>query len=269
MTWTAGPISIPVSYTHLDVYKRQLCDIGAYESDAADDGDTPTPTPTITATPSGTPPTPTMTPSVTPTGTPPTPTATFTATPPGECAPPYTAADEAQLNAAIACANAAGAGSHTITLTGDVTLSDATTPLNNPAAAELLLDGDGHQIDGDRHGTVLTIAPGTTARVRDVTITGGLGTRGDSGDWGGGIYNNGALTVENSTLAGNLAARGGGIVNHGDGAAATLTIVRATLSGNAATMSAGGILNAVSYTHLDVYKRQNPFNPSHPCPIRV
>ena len=109
-----------------------LCDIGAYESDAADDGDTPTPTPTITATPSGTPPTPTMTPSVTPTGTPPTPTATFTATPPGECAPPYTAADEAQLNAAIACANAAGAGSHTITLTGDVTLSDATTPLNNP-----------------------------------------------------------------------------------------------------------------------------------------
>ena len=222
---------------------RDRCDIGAYESDAADDGDTPTPTPTITATPSGTPPTPTMTPSVTPTGTPPTPTATFTATPPGECAPPYTAADEAQLNAAIACANAAGAGSHTITLTGDVTLSDATTPLNNPAAAELLLDGDGHQIDGDRHGTVLTIAPGTTARVRDVTITGGLGTRGDSGDWGGGIYNNGALTVENSTLAGNLAARGGGIVNHGDGAAATLTIVRATLSGNAATMSAGGILN--------------------------
>ena len=139
-------------------------------------------------------------------------------------------------------ADAAGRVS-AITLTGDVTLSDATTPLNNPAAAELLLDGDGHQIDGDRHGTVLTIAPGTTARVRDVTITGGLGTRGDSGDWGGGIYNNGALTVENSTLAGNLAARGGGIVNHGDGAAATLTIVRATLSGNAATMSAGGILN--------------------------
>jgi hypothetical protein len=214
-----------------------LCDIGAYESDET--GDDGTPTPTATATTTGTPPTQTPT----ATGTPPTPTATATDVAPGECNPPYTADNEAELLFAIACVNAAGAGTHTITLTGDVTLSDATTPLNNPAATELILDGDGHQIDGNRHGTVLTIAAGSKARVRDVTITGGLGSRGLSGDWGGGIYNYGALTVENSTLAGNLAARGGAIVNHGDGAAATLTVTRSTLSGNAATTSAGGILN--------------------------
>lgn len=219
-----------------------LCDIGAYESDAGD-GATPTATATATATPTGTPPTPTATATATPTGTPPTPTATATGTPPGECAPPYTAGNEAALLLAIACVNAAGAGTHTISLTADVTLSDATTPLNNPAAAEIILDGDGHQIDGDRQGTVLTIAAGTKARVRDVTLTGGLGSRGISGDWGGGIYNYGALTVENSTLAGNLAARGGAIVNHGNGAAATLTVTRSTLSGNAATTSAGAILN--------------------------
>lgn len=223
-----------------------LCDIGAYESAEAGNDDTPTATATATSTPTGTPPTPTVTATATATGTPPTPTATATEPATGECSPPYTAANETELLLAIACVNAAGSGTHTITLTGDVVLSDAATPFNNPAATELILDGDGHQIDGDRRGTILTITAGSKVRVRDVTITGGLGSRGLSGDWGGGIYNYGALTVEDSTLAGNLAARGGAIVNHGDGAAATLTVTRSTLSGNAATTSAGGILNVAS-----------------------
>lgn len=220
-----------------------LCDVGAYESDATEGGTpAPSPSPTVTGTPPS--PTPTVT------GTPPTPTATVpaaTATPPATptgCAPPYTAAAEAQLQHAIDCVNAAGAGTHTITLVADILLSAAAPPLDNPTAAEIILDGDGHRIDGGRKGTVLTIAAGTVARVRDVTIIGGQGSRGPGGDWGGGIYNNGKLTVENSTLAGNLAGRGGAIANHGDGAAAELTVTRSTLSGNGATTAGGGILNS-------------------------
>lgn len=218
-----------------------LCDVGAYESDATEGG-TPAATATATAsatpTVTGTPPSPTPT----VTGTPPSPTPTTPATPVG-CAPPYTAAAEAQLQHAIDCVNAAGAGTHTITLVGDIILSAASPPLNNPAATEIILDGDGHQIDGARKGTVLTVAAGTIARVRDVTITGGQGSRGPGGDWGGGIYNAGDLTVENVTLTGNLAARGGAIANHGDGAAAELTVTRSTLSGNGATVAGGGIAN--------------------------
>jgi len=56
---------------------------------------------------------------------------------------------------------------------------------------------------------------------------------------GGGIYNNGKMTVNNSTLSGNGAnAGGGGIFNNGG----TLRINNSTLSGNAG-FSGGGIQN--------------------------
>lgn len=218
-----------------------LCDIGAYESDAAGSG----PTPTSTSIPVGTP-------TATPSGTPPaSPTPTVTTTPPatpvpGECNPPYAPATEAALLKAIACVNAAGDGTHTITLSADISLSAATTPLDNSAASELVIDGDGHILNGAQKGTVLTIAADTTARVKDITITGGMGTRGPSGTWGGGIFNSGDLTVENSTLSGNAAAYGGGIANRGDGVIAELTVTRSTISGNAATLEGGGIHNSAA-----------------------
>ena len=48
---------------------------------------------------------------------------------------------------------------------------------------------------------------------------------------GGGIYNDGTLTVSNSTFAGNSASSGsgGGIYNHG-----TVTVSNSTFSGNSA-----------------------------------
>ena len=135
-----------------------------------------------------------------------------------------TAGTEAELNAAIAAVNAAGAGTHTITLTADITLTDWTTKIDNPAATVIILDGDGHTIDGGGHGPILWIDDGTTARVRDVTLTGGQAAV------GGAIYNGGALTVEHSSLFANAAdVSGGGIKSDGN-----VTILNSTLDGNTA-----------------------------------
>lgn len=205
-----------------------LCDIGAYETGGSQ------------------PPTSSPTPTVIVTGTPPTPTATPTASttpPPVDCNPPYNPATEFALNGAIQCVNQAGSGTHLITLAGDITLSAPTTPIDNPDAEEIVIDGDGHKIDGNYKGTILSVATGTTVRVRDISLVNGQGSSGPSSNWGGGIYNRGELTVETSTLSGNLAQRGGAIANHGQGAPASLTVLRSTLSGNAALATGGGILN--------------------------
>ncbi len=225
-----------------------LCDIGAYESDAEEGGTpgtttataTTTATPTQTATPTttvtGTPPT--ITPTVT--GTPPTPTATVD---PGACVPPYQPATDAALRAAILCVNAAGVGNHLISLAADITLAAPLPALDNEEAGELIFDGDGHLINGAQKGTVLVIAAGTSARVRDLTITGGSGSSGPTGDWGGAIFNRGSLTIENSALSGNTAAYGGGVVNYADAIPTNLTILRSTLSGNAGTVEGGAVHN--------------------------
>jgi len=148
------------------------------------------------------------------------------------------AATEAELNAAMAAVNAAGAGTHTITLTADVTLTNPTTALNNPAATQLILDGDGHTIDGDGHGPILWVSVGTTARVRDVTLTGGRAAA------GGAIYNGGALTVENSALLSNVAdLSGGGIKSDGD-----VTILGSTLDGNTAGYGGAVALTTAAIT---------------------
>ena len=139
------------------------------------------------------------------------------------CAPPLTAADEAGLDFAIACANSAGAGTHTITLMADITLTTSTRVLNNTAATEVILDGDGHTIDGGGNGPILLIEGDTTARVRDVTLTHG------AADLGAAIYSTGHLTVENSRLIDNSGFRGAGVHGQGD-----VTIIDSTLSDNTA-----------------------------------
>ena len=61
-------------------------------------------------------------------------------------------------------------------------------------------------------------------------------------DWGGGIYNSGTLTLINSTVANNLSGSsnpfGGGIFNQGP-----MTIINSTISGNTTGGAGGGIYN--------------------------
>jgi hypothetical protein len=69
--------------------------------------------------------------------------------------------------------------------------------------------------------------------VADSTITGN-----SAGTSGGGVHNDGTLTVTNSTIAGNSAeTRGGGVHNGG-----TLTVTNSTITGNSAR-SGGGMAN--------------------------
>jgi filamentous hemagglutinin family protein len=85
-------------------------------------------------------------------------------------------------------------------------------------------------------GGGLLNSPGAIANIRNSTIAGNSGSFGN----GGGIVNEGTLTVSNSTINGNIAAQnGGGILNEG-----TLTVSNSTISRNIARAGdGGGILN--------------------------
>ena len=91
----------------------------------------------------------------------------------------------------------------------------------------------GVTISGNNESTVFTVDSNTTATLYGLTIADGSGTE------GGGILNEGMLTVTASTFSSNSADSGGGIDNE----SGTLTVTASTFSGNAATVGAG-IYNA-------------------------
>jgi hypothetical protein len=88
---------------------------------------------------------------------------------------------------------------------------------------------------------IFTVGASAILDVRNLTIANGR----NYGHGGGGIYNDGTLTLTNSTLSGNSAVLyGGGIYNSG-----TLTLTHCTLSGNSADFgSGGGIYNTGTLT---------------------
>ncbi|NEP15235.1 MAG: hypothetical protein F6K14_34715 [Symploca sp. SIO2C1] len=81
--------------------------------------------------------------------------------------------------------------------------------------------------------------------MNNTTLSGGVADAGgNNGSNGGGIFNLGTLTLNNSTVSGNTAGSGGGIFNYGDAAnAATVILNKSTVSGNTADDDGGGIFN--------------------------
>ncbi len=153
------------------------------------------------------------------------------------------------LRAAIQEANAlAGAdvivvpaGTYLLTLVGAGETSGATGDLNvtddldlqGAGAATTILDGNG----ADR---VLAIAATATVQVSGVTIQNGSFT--PSADWaigGGGVSNEGTLTLTDSVVAGNSAPYGAGVHSTG-----TLSVMRSTIASNDASVSGGGLVLA-------------------------
>jgi hypothetical protein len=130
----------------------------------------------------------------------------------------------------------AGAGLHTIALSSalpnlaaSVTI-DATT---QPGYGGMPLVA----VDGQNTVTPFITNPGTTVRMRGLAIQHGKGNN------GGGIVNNGALTLDNSAVVGNSATgSGGGIFSGG-----ALTLIASTVSTNNAG-SGGGIFSAGTFT---------------------
>ncbi|WP_370452481.1 choice-of-anchor Q domain-containing protein [Corallococcus sp. CA054B] len=80
-------------------------------------------------------------------------------------------------------------------------------------------------------GGGLAISTGTTATIRNSSILNNY----TIGAFGGGILNNGELSVYDSTIAGNESNRAGGIRNQGN-----MTLRNTTISGNKATSPAAG-----------------------------
>ena len=122
----------------------------------------------------------------------------------------------------------------------------------------LTIDGTGHAIvvDGNKASRIFDITAGTVS-LKHLTIQHGKASN------GGGILNNGTLTLTDSTISGNAATTaGGGILSgrpltvkdstiSGNSAdlggglwsATTVTITNSTISGNTATDNGGGIYN--------------------------
>jgi N-acetylneuraminic acid mutarotase len=145
------------------------------------------------------------------------------------------------------------------------TLTTGTLTINQ----NLTIDGSGHAVilDGNNAVTVFVINSGASASISGLTIQHGNGasTGGNGGGianqgtltltgvtlqnnttpgYGGGIRNDGTLTIQSSALIDNSAmSSGGGIINHG-----TATVVNSTFAGNMAESPGGAILNGDTLT---------------------
>jgi hypothetical protein len=146
------------------------------------------------------------------------------------------------LRQAILDANA-DPGAETITFAGvfsDGNTNNDTLTLTSGElglTSNLTINGSGGDpvtISGNNASRVFNIGAGANVTLSALTITNGNAGSG----FGGGIYNNGTLTVSNSTLSSNTANGGGSIWNEGS----TLTVNNSTLSGNRATNNGGGIV---------------------------
>jgi hypothetical protein len=148
---------------------------------------------------------------------------------------------------------AGDSGADTIILEADVTLAAALPQISSPVTIE----GGGHFISGNNDenvGSVLHITATGNLTLNEITVKDGNKMGNGERTKGGGIYNEGTVTLTNSTVSGNTVydpssskgwAAGGGIYNDNNG---TVTLTNSTVSGNTASpsprySSGGGIHN--------------------------
>ncbi len=123
--------------------------------------------------------------------------------------------------------NLAGAGPHTITLTtGELAINKNLTIKND--------SGESITISGNNASRVFNVNVGKTAAIIGLTISSGSAIN------GGGILNDGTLTLVNSTLTGNNAASDGAGIQQ-TATATGLTLINTTISGNNANGFGGGV----------------------------
>ncbi len=152
---------------------------------------------------------------------------------------------ELSLRDAINLANADGGGTITFAsaLTGDtITLSGTELP---PITSNTTITGPGAgnlAVSGDNASRIFDIASGATVSISGLTIEDGNSV--SQGGQGGGIRNDGTLTLSNSTVSGSFAESGGGIYNNVSlHSASALILIDNTISGNSAAFG-GGICNS-------------------------
>jgi len=131
--------------------------------------------------------------------------------------------------------NTAQMGTNTIKLTQgvlDLSATDPSLPGQQGTGTESINGGGQVTVSGNNASTVFQVDSGVNAILTGLTITAGKGST------GGGIFNQGTLTVNTSTFSGNNALGGGGIENFG-----FLTVSNSTFTGNTAGANGGGIAN--------------------------
>ncbi len=121
----------------------------------------------------------------------------------------------------------------TIALTsGELDLTKSLT-IQGPGAGQLTVSGNGYS-------RVFDVAQGVNVTLSGMTISNGLGLSlfysQPLNGYGGGILNEGTLTVSGCTLSANSAQFGGGVYNAAKG---TLTLSSCTVSGNHAPYGGG------------------------------
>ena len=146
-------------------------------------------------------------------------------------------AGSCSLRQAINAANPSGGDiSFASSLYGQaITLADGTLTISS--AMNIVGPGaNGPVISGNNASTVFTVNSGAELSLYGLSVTNGNAGNGS----GGGIENNGTLTLDNVTVSGNTAPNnnGGGIDNNG-----TLTLTGGTISGNSAPNGFGGGIN--------------------------
>ncbi len=123
----------------------------------------------------------------------------------------------------------------TITLlAGPLVLSNESAPETITAPAE------GLTISGGGTSGVFQIQAGDTATFIGLSITGGAAGNGNSG---GGVLNQGTVSLSNCTISSNSAEYGGGLDNDG-----MATLTDCTVTANTATAHGGGLDNGNSAT---------------------
>lgn len=157
-----------------------------------------------------------------------------TAVAPAVAAPTPVPCSTASLAAAITAANAGGGS---LSLATGCTYA-LTAPLPAISAAVTI---DGHVATITRAPTapafgILAVAPGGKLTISHVIVTGGDA----SGSFGGGIRNEGTLSVSASIISNNKADFSGGIGGTGG---TTTTIANSFINKNTATRNGGGFAN--------------------------
>jgi CSLREA domain-containing protein len=140
----------------------------------------------------------------------------------------------------------AGTGDDTIvfSLSGMIVLGSTLPAIANSSPGSLTIDGSGQTItvSGANSFQVMEVGSGATLSLNDLTIANGAPTN----SVGGGVQNDGTLTVTNSTFSGNSVPTFGGAIFNSLGD--TLTVTNSTFSGNSATENGGAIFNDTSGT---------------------
>jgi CSLREA domain-containing protein len=118
-----------------------------------------------------------------------------------------------------------GFGPCTITLGGTELAITESVNIDNSSSGESVI------VDANHLSRVFNVSSGKAVSIKDLTVSGG------SKDLGGGILNNGALTITGSTISDNMAtSHGGGIYSNG-----ALVATNSTVTGNTANANGGGI----------------------------